>query len=130
MVGRWDSLNGVLGKEFLSGLTEICIWIGAVLEEHHKSFTVVHCVILDADWGGGQGDQGICQFWKRVPCGPGRFLAMPHECGYRVTSGPGVKDREGTCLLWAKGGSYSLNRDVAVVCATITAKTTTLSVRT
>ena len=81
MVGRWDALDGVpLDEEFLSSLIDIRIWTGAVIEEHHKSFNAVHCVIMDVDWHGGQGDQGICQFWKGVPYGLGRFLAMPHEC--------------------------------------------------
>ena len=81
IVGRWDALDGVpLGEEFLSGLVDVRIWTGAVIEEHAEPLNAVHCVILDVDWRGGQGHKRICQFWKRVPCGPGRFLPMPHEC--------------------------------------------------
>ena len=81
MVGRWDTLNGApLAEEFLSGLVDVCIWTGGFIEEHSKCFNAVQCVILDVDWRGGQGDQGICQIWKLVPCDPGRFLTMSHAC--------------------------------------------------
>ena len=79
-VGWRDVLNrAILCKELLSRLVDILAFACAVILEYYKPLDDMHCILLDACGCICQTQQGISEFWQRVPCCPGRFLPMSDE---------------------------------------------------